>query len=61
MAIPINIDAKQNIESAIAALESVFSSVECSPIYESESVGFKGNNFLNLVVSVEADLELKTQ
>ena len=53
-----NIDAKRNIRLALNALASQFSSLKLSPVYESESIGFDGDNFLNLVVVVETDLSL---
>lgn len=50
-----NIDAASNIRKAIAALQSLFGEVRCSSVYESEAVGFDGDNFLNLVALIETD------
>ena len=43
---------------ALAALQSEFSPVVLSPVYESVAVGFDGENFINLVVSFETGLSL---
>lgn len=51
-----NIDRKNNIRSAVAALEKAFGELRVSPVYESESVGFDGDPFLNLVVGLDTDL-----
>lgn len=53
-----NIDAQRNIRLALDALARQFSSLSLSSVYESESIGFDGDNFLNLVVVVETDLSL---
>ena len=50
-----NIDAQRNIRLALDALASQFSALRLSSIYESESIGFAGDNFLNLVVAVETE------
>ena len=50
-----NIDKERNIRAAIDALEQRFGKVSCSTIYESEAVGFNGDNFYNLVVQLDTD------
>ncbi len=50
-----NIDAEINIRSAVAALRSHYGELLISPVYESEAVGFDGDNFLNLVVGIHTD------
>ncbi|MCW8825192.1 MAG: 2-amino-4-hydroxy-6-hydroxymethyldihydropteridine diphosphokinase [Gammaproteobacteria bacterium] len=50
-----NIDKEVNIQAGIDALEQHFGKVICSTVYESESVGFDGDNFYNLVVQLETD------
>jgi 2-amino-4-hydroxy-6-hydroxymethyldihydropteridine diphosphokinase len=44
---------------ALTALRESFGDLCISPVYESESVGFKGSNFFNLVVTVETVLSVK--
>lgn len=53
-----NIESKKNIQQAIDLLKEFFGEIVLSPIYESEAVGFEGDNFLNLVVKVETDLSV---
>jgi|TARA_B100000809_G_scaffold69238_1_gene66459 2-amino-4-hydroxy-6-hydroxymethyldihydropteridine diphosphokinase len=53
-----NIDAASNIRKAVAALRAEFDNLRCSTVYESEALGFSGDNFLNLVVVAETDKRL---
>ena len=53
-----NIDKQKNIAACLQELALHFSDVVLSPIYESESVGFDGDNFYNLVVGIETDLSV---
>jgi 2-amino-4-hydroxy-6-hydroxymethyldihydropteridine diphosphokinase len=55
-----NIDPAVNIREAVAALSSRFGDLQISPVYESEAMGFQGDNFLNLAVAFETDVELET-
>lgn len=48
-----NIDPAQNIRSAIKELRSHYPQLTFSSVYESEAVGFDGDNFYNLVVGFE--------
>lgn len=51
-----SINRHENIRLGIQALQAVFGQLTISPVYESEAVGFKGKNFLNLVVSFNSSL-----
>lgn len=51
-----NIDREARIRAALRALEDAFGLLLVSPVYESESVGFAGSNFYNLVVGIDTDL-----
>jgi len=51
-----NVNAVANIQAGIEELEQQFSSVVLSPVYSSTSVGFDGDDFINLVARVETDL-----
>lgn len=53
-----NLDREKNIRAGLLALKDVFGDLKLSQVYESESVGFKGSNFYNLVVSLQADLTI---
>lgn len=53
-----NIDRARNIRSALDAMAAQFGELVISEIYESEAVGFEGQNFYNLVVAFDTDLGL---
>jgi len=44
-----------NIRAAVTALRRHYGELVISPVYESEAVGFQGDNFLNLVVGIQTD------
>lgn len=50
-----NIDREHNIRSAVLALHERFGPLQLSSVYESESVGFAGDAFYNLVVAFDSD------
>lgn len=54
-----NIEPFKNIENAKKALSADFERAEFSRSFESEAVGFKGDNFINLVARVETDYTLE--
>jgi len=51
-----NISPAEYIAAAILDLQASFGNLVISPIYESEAVGFSGDNFHNLVVGIETNL-----
>ena len=53
-----NINRNQHISACIAALRENFHDVTLSPVYESEAVGFEGDNFYNLVARINASLSV---
>ena len=53
-----NQDAPAMFDSALKALAAQFGTIEKSPAYESEAVGFEGDNFLNMVVRVQTSLSV---
>lgn len=53
-----NIEAEDNINRAKKNIAQCFEAVEFSAVFESAAIGFKGDNFLNLVARVETDLSL---
>ena len=55
-----NLDREARVRNAVQALRARFDPVEVSPVYDTESVGFNGSNFLNLVVGFETDLSLES-
>ena len=54
-----NINKKQNISGAVKALEARFGPLMLSRVYESEAVGFDGENFYNLVAAFDTDTSLE--
>jgi len=53
-----NLDREKNIRAGLSSLKNLFGSVVSSSVYESESVGFRGSNFYNLVVCVQTTLSI---
>ena len=50
-----NIEAEQHLRHAVAELQAHYGELQLSSVYESESVGFHGDNFLNMVVGLDTD------
>ena len=53
-----NVDREKNITSCINKLKGSYENFLMSPIYETESMGFSGPNFYNLVCKFETDEKL---
>ena len=51
-----NVNAENHIRAGIDALRGDFETVSLSPIYSSKSVGFSGNDFINLVARISTGL-----
>ncbi|GAB2893195.1 2-amino-4-hydroxy-6-hydroxymethyldihydropteridine diphosphokinase [Microbulbifer echini] len=51
-----NINRAQYIRAALDALAGQFGDLQVSRVFESEAVGFLGDNFYNLVVGLHTDL-----
>jgi len=51
-----NIRPEQNVRKAVAELKRLFIDITISPVYQTEAVGFDGEDFLNLVVSFNSDM-----
>ncbi|MFO7786228.1 MAG: 2-amino-4-hydroxy-6-hydroxymethyldihydropteridine diphosphokinase [Halospina sp.] len=48
-----NQNTEANVRAALDALSARFGELVISSVYESEAVGFEGENFLNLVVALD--------
>ena len=57
LSIGSNINATKNIEFAIKELDLILSNINKSSIYQTKSIGFEGDDFLNLVVSGDSSLD----
>ena len=53
-----NINKKENIRSCIKIIRKVFEDLKVSPIYETQSMGFKGPNFYNCACSFNTIKEI---
>ena len=53
-----NINPTENIQYALDDLQQSFRGIRCSTHYESKAVGFEGDNFINLVVQAETELDI---
>ncbi|MEY3785871.1 MAG: hypothetical protein RLZ75_76 [Pseudomonadota bacterium] len=54
-----NIDKNKNIPASLEAIKLHFGQLTISSIYESESVGFIGDTFYNLVVGFNSEFSVK--
>lgn len=52
-----NINRDENLRSGISKLRETFGELDLSTVYETEAVGFEGDNFYNMVVGANTDLE----
>ena len=59
LSIGSNIDPVNNIRCAVKMLRAEFGSIVLSRVYESEAVGFDGEDFMNLAAVVDCDLPLE--
>ncbi|HNP64989.1 MAG TPA: 2-amino-4-hydroxy-6-hydroxymethyldihydropteridine diphosphokinase [Woeseiaceae bacterium] len=50
-----NVAPVRNLKLALRELESRYGDLQVSPVYRNAAVGFKGAEFLNLVVRLESD------
>lgn len=55
-----NINPEQHIRKAITELKQIFNSILISSVYESEAVGFNGDNFYNLVMACDTQKDVAT-
>lgn len=53
-----NCERERHIGAALDALSERFGELLISSVYESEAVGFDGDNFYNLVVGIDTDLDV---
>lgn len=53
-----NIEPESNIAASLAALRARFGELAVSPRYRAAAVGFSGDDFINLVVSLITELPL---
>ncbi|WP_154222758.1 2-amino-4-hydroxy-6-hydroxymethyldihydropteridine diphosphokinase [Marinicella rhabdoformis] len=49
-----NKNRTHNINSCVTYLSASFSTLKCSPVYQSKAYGFEGQDFYNLVVKLQS-------
>ncbi len=54
-----NIDAERNIRRSVELLRQVFGDIQLSPVYQTEAVGFDGDDFLNLVAGFSTEFSVQ--
>jgi len=52
-----NQQPENNIISAVAAIRRRFGPLTCSTVYQNKAVGFEGDDFLNMVLSLQTGIE----
>lgn len=55
-----SVNKVESIKAGLVILNTEFTGLKASAVYESEAVGFVGGNFYNLVVEFETDLTVQT-
>jgi 2-amino-4-hydroxy-6-hydroxymethyldihydropteridine diphosphokinase len=53
-----NIDKEKHTKAGLQGMYQAFGELTLSSVFESESVGFEGNNFYNLVVKASTNLSI---
>ncbi|HEY9050857.1 MAG TPA: 2-amino-4-hydroxy-6-hydroxymethyldihydropteridine diphosphokinase [Gammaproteobacteria bacterium] len=54
-----NIDRETNTRAGIQALQEHYGELQLSSVYESEAVGFEGDNFFNMVIAFDTEEDVK--
>ena len=60
LSIGSNIDREIHIRGAIKSLRDIFGELQLSSVYESETVGFDGDSFYNMVIGLGTDLPVNS-
>ena len=55
-----NIEPRHHIRAGLAEMEQHYGTLTLSSIYESEAIGFEGDNFYNLVAGFDTPLDVYT-
>ena len=53
-----NIDRNRHLSAGLDALVQAFGDLKMSQVYESEAVGFDGDNFYNLVAAIDTEISV---
>ena len=52
-----NLEPERHLRAALDELQARFGAIVVSPAYRSRAVGFEGNDFINLAVALDTELE----
>ena len=52
-----NLEPERHLRAALDELRVRFGAIDVSPAYRSRAVGFEGNDFINLAVALDTELE----
>ena len=55
-----NIDKDTSIRKGVADMQTLFGELEFSSVYQSEAVGFEGDDFYNLVAAFDTEIDVHT-
>ena len=55
-----NINKAHNLRSCLSTLQQIFRNIRKSSVYQSAAIGFEGDDFYNMVVSLETTLTPET-
>ena len=55
-----NVDAEKNLRAGMHDLRAKYGALQVSTVYESEAVGFNGDNFINFVVCLDSEDDVHT-
>ena len=55
-----NIEAEKHLRLAIRELHRRYGELRLSPVYRNKAVGFDGDDFLNMVVGIDAEGDIET-
>lgn len=55
-----NIDKDTSIRKGVADMQALFGELELSSVYQSEAVGFDGDDFYNLVAAFDSNKDVRT-
>jgi 2-amino-4-hydroxy-6-hydroxymethyldihydropteridine diphosphokinase len=53
-----NVEPERNLLAALTGMADTFGLLHLSPVYRNKAVGFDGDDFLNMVIGFDADLDL---
>ncbi len=51
-----NVNPEHNMRNAVENLRAEFGELLLSPVYQTEAVGFDGDDFLNMVIGIDTEL-----